>query len=135
SAGALVHRGRNRARGAVSDQRRLRLRHRHHPGGRWRPDHALTERGMDFTPSADDDRFREEVRAFFRHALPEDLAQKQRQGFYLSGEDIRRWQRILYDRGWAAPGWPKEFGGPGFTPMQRYIFEDETGLNDAPDPA
>lgn len=90
---------------------------------------------MDFTLSPQDHAFREEVRAFFRDHLPDDLARKQRQGFYPTGPDIRRWQQILYRRGWAAPGWPKEFGGPGFSPMQRYIFEDETGLNDAPDPA
>jgi alkylation response protein AidB-like acyl-CoA dehydrogenase len=25
-------------------------------------------------------------------------------------------------RGWAAPGWPTEYGGAGFTPTQRYLF-------------
>jgi alkylation response protein AidB-like acyl-CoA dehydrogenase len=36
-----------------------------------------------------------------------------------------RWHRILARRGWVAPGWPREYGGPGWTPVQRHIFEEE----------
>ena len=28
------------------------------------------------------------------------------------------WQKVLYERGWAAPGWPREFGGPAGRPRR-----------------
>lgn len=84
--------------------------------------------------TAEDLAFRNEVRRFFAEQLPDDLRRRQRQGFQLSGDDMRRWQRILHDRGWAAPGWPVEHGGTGWTPTQQYIFEDETGAHHAPEP-
>ena len=42
------------------------------------------------------------------------------------------WQRILNERGWAAFNWPKEYGGPGWTPVQRMIFLEENQLAPAP---
>ena len=35
------------------------------------------------------------------------------------------WQRALHKKGWGAPGWPVEHGGPDWTPAQRWIFEAE----------
>jgi alkylation response protein AidB-like acyl-CoA dehydrogenase len=34
------------------------------------------------------------------------------------------WQRTLHARGWGGVGWPQEFGGPGWTPAEQYIFEE-----------
>ena len=42
------------------------------------------------------------------------------------------WHRILYNRGWVAHHWPKEDGGTGWTPTQKYIFEKECALAGAP---
>ena len=44
----------------------------------------------------------------------------------LTKEQSLLWHRILYRKGWIAPLWPKEYGGPGWTITQRYIFEQET---------
>jgi len=33
-----------------------------------------------------------------------------------------RWQRALHAGGWAAPGWPVEYGGTGWDATQRVIF-------------
>ena len=44
----------------------------------------------------------------------------------LTKEQSLLWHRILYKKGWIAPSWPKEYGGPGWTITQRYIFEQET---------
>ena len=76
--------------------------------------------------------FREEVRAFIRAELPADIKDKVQKGLHLGKDDFVRWQRILYKRGWVAPGWPKEHGGTGWSPMQRYIFDDEIGKSGAP---
>jgi alkylation response protein AidB-like acyl-CoA dehydrogenase len=78
--------------------------------------------------------FRDEVRAFLDEALtPELRTQTARQaGVFSEGDLCRRWHRILYEKGWVAPSWPKEYGGPGWTPMQRFIFADECVKAGAP---
>ena len=48
-------------------------------------------------------------------------------------DDTVTWQRILNRRGWAAYNWPKEYGGPGWTPVQRMIFLEENQLAPAPE--
>jgi hypothetical protein len=79
--------------------------------------------------------FREEVRAFVRASLPEGIRRKVAQErMDLPREDQQRWHKILRARGWACPGWPKAHGGPGFTDDQRYVFEREIALGDAPRP-
>ena len=42
------------------------------------------------------------------------------------------WQRILAKRGWAAPLWPAEYGGPGWNEQQRLIFDAECVAAGAP---
>ena len=42
-----------------------------------------------------------------------------RLGYGPRKEDTVAWQRILNKRGWAAMSWPKEWGGPGWTSIQR----------------
>ncbi len=76
--------------------------------------------------------FRDEVRAFVRAELPADIREKVQKGLHLGKDDYVRWQKILYKKGWVAPGWPKEYGGTGWSPMQRYIFDDEIGKSGAP---
>ena len=50
----------------------------------------------------------------------------------LSREDIIGWHRILHTRGWSAPTWPKEFGGPGWTAVEQHIFDEECTAAGAP---
>jgi len=78
--------------------------------------------------------FRDEVHAFLDDALtPELRALTARQaGVFSEGELCRRWHGILHARGWAAPAWPVEHGGPGWSPMQRFIFADECVKAGAP---
>ena len=42
------------------------------------------------------------------------------------------WQRILNDRGWLAPGWPVEHGGTDWTPVEKYIFDEEMARGGTP---
>lgn len=76
--------------------------------------------------------FREEVRAFLKENLPEDMARRGRNGFLASREDSLGWQQILAKKGWSVPHWPKEYGGPGWTAVQRYVFDEECYLAGAP---
>lgn len=89
---------------------------------------------MDMTLTPEDRAFEAEVRAFLAETftpLLRDAAAKQA-GVFAEGALVRQWHRILYEQGWIAPTWPKEYGGPGWTAMQRYIFDRECGLAGTP---
>ncbi len=85
---------------------------------------------MQFSRAEED--FREEVRAFIRDELPPDVRHKVVSGMEIAKDDYMRWHRALHERGWVAPTWPEEHGGAGWTPVQRYIFDEEAGLAGAP---
>jgi len=80
---------------------------------------------MDLNYTSEDLAFRDQVRAFLEAELPSDLQHKVLNHLRLSKDDYVRWHKILARQGWVAPGWPREFGGPGWTPAQRHIFEEE----------
>ncbi|MDO9482991.1 MAG: acyl-CoA dehydrogenase family protein [Hydrogenophaga sp.] len=82
--------------------------------------------------SAADEAFRLEVRAFVKDKLPADIRRKVELGLRLEHADYVTWFRILEARGWLTPGWPVEHGGPGWSHVQRYIFDEETLLGGAP---
>jgi alkylation response protein AidB-like acyl-CoA dehydrogenase len=89
---------------------------------------------MDLSFSPEEIAFREEVRAFLAEALPAEIRRKMEQGRALTRDEVVDWQRRLNARGWATPGWPKEWGGPGWTPVQKHIFLDELHQAPAPEP-
>lgn len=82
--------------------------------------------------SAEDEAFRAEVREFVRQNLSPKLKRKAELGLRLERADYVQWFTRLYERGWITPSWPKEAGGPGWTPLQRYIFDEETLVGGAP---
>lgn len=88
---------------------------------------------MDLTFKPEDEAFREEVRAFLRDTLPAELAAKEAQGFHLHRAEIADWHRMVWEKGWVAPNWPESFGGTGWTPIQKFIFEREYGIANAPE--
>ena len=88
---------------------------------------------MDLRFSAEELAFRDEVRGFIRDNLPEDIRDKMRLGHKVEKADIVAWQRVLNKKGWAAYSWPKEWGGPGWTPIQRMMFLEELQTAPAPD--
>jgi alkylation response protein AidB-like acyl-CoA dehydrogenase len=78
--------------------------------------------------------FREEVRAFLADKFTPALrSEAERQtGIFANGDLARRWHRILFERGWVAPNWPKKFGGAQFSAAQQYIFSVECAAVGAP---
>ena len=76
--------------------------------------------------------FRAEVRTFVESHLPTVIRDAVLQFRRVEREDYVAWQRILHNRGWGAPGWPKEYGGTGWDARQRAIFEEECFLAGAP---
>ncbi len=87
---------------------------------------------MDLAFTPEEQAFREEVRAWIRSHLPEDIAHKVRNALRLSRDDLQRWAKILGSRGWLGHGWPKQFGGPGWSAVQKHLFEEECALACAP---
>ncbi len=80
---------------------------------------------MDLSLSPDERAFQTEVSDWLRHNLDPALADKVRRGQRLTKADMEGWHRTLNGRGWLAPHWPKEYGGTGWSPIQRHIFEEE----------
>ncbi|MBO9644489.1 MAG: acyl-CoA dehydrogenase family protein [Pseudacidovorax sp.] len=87
---------------------------------------------MDLAFTPEEQAFREEVRAWVADNLPQDIAHKVNEGLELSKEDHQRWAKILGKKGWLGYGWPKQFGGPGWTAVQKHLFEEETARAGAP---
>ena len=87
---------------------------------------------MDLNFNAEELAFRDEVKTFLKNELPPDIASKVKSGTPVGAKDYVRWQKILYKRGWGAPGWPKQFGGPGWGPVQMHIYDEEAAAAGAP---
>ena len=87
---------------------------------------------MNLDLSAAESAFRDEVRAFIRAKLPADIAAKVLHLKRLEREDFLRWARILHERGWSGPSWPKQFGGPGWSAIEQHIFDEECHAAGAP---
>jgi alkylation response protein AidB-like acyl-CoA dehydrogenase len=80
---------------------------------------------MDLTYTTDDEAFRLMVRSYLEQSLPADLQHKVLNHKRLSKDDLVRWHKIVAQQGWVGTGWPVEFGGTGWSPVQRHIWEEE----------
>lgn len=89
---------------------------------------------MDLSFSDQDEAFRAEVRAFIEANYTDELRLKnsQAKNGYIDKAGIVQWQKALHSKGWAAPNWPVEYGGPGFTATQKFLFDLEMGAADTP---
>ena len=77
--------------------------------------------------------FRDEARAFIKANLPAGIRERKASTYFdVTPAQIREWHRILFDKGWAAPAWPKEYGGTGWSSIQRYIWEEVSAEEGAP---
>jgi alkylation response protein AidB-like acyl-CoA dehydrogenase len=87
---------------------------------------------MDLKFTAEEEAFRSEVLDFLRERLPQRIASKVRNGQHLTRDDMAQWHAILNEKGWLANHWPKEYGGPGWSAVQKFIFENECAIAAAP---
>jgi acyl-CoA dehydrogenase len=89
---------------------------------------------MQLSLSSDELKFRDEVRAFLDASLTSELreAASRTTSVFTDKTVSLTWQKILHGKGWVAPSWPKEYGGPGWSDMQRYIFAVECARAGAP---
>ncbi|OSI71054.1 pimeloyl-CoA dehydrogenase large subunit [Bradyrhizobium canariense] len=89
---------------------------------------------MDLAFTADEQRFREEVREFLRDNVASEMQRKLIEGRCLSKDEMVAWWRTLNKRGWGVSHWPKEYGGTGWSSVQHYIFKEELQMYPVPTP-
>ena len=87
---------------------------------------------MELQLSNADVAFQQEACDFIAGELPADIKAKVERYQRLDKDDYVRWQKILFKRGWVAPDWPEEYGGTGWTPLQRHLFEEELARASTP---
>lgn len=81
---------------------------------------------MDTAFAPEDIAFRDEVRAFFDSAYDDELdARLNTPDPAVFKPAIIEWQKRLFEKGWIAPGWPKEVGGTGWDDTKAFIYESE----------
>lgn len=88
---------------------------------------------MEWQASAEDLQFLEEVREFLDSSLDPTVARKVRLGYPISKTEQDNWTKILNDKGWAAPNWPIEVGGTGWSMVRRHLFDIELRQAHAPE--
>jgi alkylation response protein AidB-like acyl-CoA dehydrogenase len=88
---------------------------------------------MDLNLTPGEQKFRDEFRAWLKTNVPEPwtgaVTSENREDHIAY---LRKWQRTLFEGGWAGISWPKKFGGRGATLMEQAIFQEELALADAP---
>jgi len=87
---------------------------------------------MDLNLTADETKFRDELRTWLEANVPKDWSEWREKPLEESFPYLRSWQRKLYEGGWAAVSWPKEFGGRGATLMEQSLFWEEMARVEAP---
>ena len=80
---------------------------------------------IDLLNSPEDQEFRQKIRDFVATELHPDTRAKVSSSAPLAREDFTRWHKSLHAKGWVAPAWPKQYGGPGWNARERLIADEE----------
>jgi alkylation response protein AidB-like acyl-CoA dehydrogenase len=87
---------------------------------------------MDLNLTAEETKFRNELRLWLEANVPKDWNEWREKPLEESFSYLRDWQRKLYEGGWAAVSWPKEYGGRSATLMEQSLFWEEMARVEAP---
>ncbi|HEU5096765.1 MAG TPA: acyl-CoA dehydrogenase family protein [Reyranella sp.] len=89
---------------------------------------------MDLAFNTEELAFQKEVRDWIAANMPPEVAEESRRSrsSHVSKERLLQWQKKLAGKGWLCPNWPKEYGGPGWSSTQKFIFEMEMARADSP---
>jgi alkylation response protein AidB-like acyl-CoA dehydrogenase len=88
---------------------------------------------MQLELSQSDLTFRTAVREFLKENLTPQIARKVKLGYPVDKAEQDEWTRSLNRQGWAAPNWPVEMGGTGWTMLRRQVFDNEMRGANAPE--
>ncbi len=89
---------------------------------------------MQLELSEEDSAFRDEMRAFFTTEVPQEIRDAVMAGKHLSRDQIVASQQALNAAGLAVPHWPEEWGGKGWTDLQRHLWHEEMQRAGVPTP-
>ncbi|HYB98376.1 MAG TPA: acyl-CoA dehydrogenase family protein [Candidatus Limnocylindrales bacterium] len=88
---------------------------------------------MDFAYTAEQERFRSELRAWLEHKKAEgSFATREHKSLDQAVADGRRWQKTLYEGGWCGIHWPREYGGRSASLLEQIIFQEELARAGSP---
>ena len=87
---------------------------------------------MDLNLTRNELSFRDGLRAWLETNVPREWEHAREESLDLRFEFLRKWQRQLFDAGWAGISWPKEYGGRGASLMEQVIFWQEMARVGAP---
>jgi alkylation response protein AidB-like acyl-CoA dehydrogenase len=87
---------------------------------------------MDMSFSPEELAFRDEVRAWLADEVPPSIREKAEVDAYFDMKEVMEWHKLLYRKGWVAPHWPAEHGGPGLDAARRFILTEELELAGTP---
>lgn len=79
------------------------------------------------------EKLRQELRDYYAELLTPEIKEEIRRSEGV-GPVVRRIVRKMGEDGWLGIGWPKEYGGRGMTPIEQFIFFDESMRAGAPVP-
>lgn len=77
--------------------------------------------------------FRDEIRSFLSDTVPSEMRIARSTQISSSLEEVKWWTRQLYNKGWLVPSWPTEWGGRNWSPMKRYVLQEELATGGCPD--
>jgi alkylation response protein AidB-like acyl-CoA dehydrogenase len=87
---------------------------------------------MDLSFSTAQIAFRAQVKEWIESAMPPTIKAIAAVDGSFHREEMTEWHKILYRKGWVAPHWPKEYGGPGLDVTERFILSEELELAGTP---
>jgi len=83
--------------------------------------------------SKEQEALRDELRAYYDELLTPEVEADIRAGEGVGAKSKEVWKKMAAD-GYAGVGWPKEWGGRGLTPIEQFVFFDESMRSGAPVP-
>jgi 3-oxocholest-4-en-26-oyl-CoA dehydrogenase alpha subunit len=87
---------------------------------------------IDLTPEQES--LRQELREYFTSLMTPEVRASARSEESAPNPGYRALIRRIGEDGWLGTGWPKEYGGKDFTPIEQYIFFDESQRAGVPIP-
>src|SRR5689334_24128694 len=88
---------------------------------------------MDLNLNPEEIKFRDELRSWLATNAPKDWDERREESMESRFEYLKRWQRKLYEGGWAGVSWPKEYGGRGASLIEQAIYQEELATANAPE--
>ena len=83
--------------------------------------------------SKEHEALRNELRAYYDTLLTPEVEEDLRKGEGVGPVSKATWKQMASD-GWSGVGWPTEWGGKGLTPIEQFVFFDESMRAGAPVP-